>query len=999
MNLKAFFQKNLIHIGVLAFMVLLTIIYFKPQLEGYALKQHDVEQWIGMSNEAKNYRTQTGDEALWTNSMFGGMPTDQISLIYPGNWFKELVDWYNRTIPHPISMVLLHMLSFYVFARLIRLNPLVSLVGAIAFAFASYELIVIQAGHFSKSATVSMLPAIFGAFIYAYRTNRLWGVILSGIFMTIELAMNHLQVTYYFSFILLFTGLYFFYEAIRDKKLKSFAITTVSVIAVYAISAMANSGNIMMTLNYSNYTIRGKNDVSIASDGTKAVNQSNGLDKDYITSWSYGKGETFTFISPYVKGGGTMALADSPFREQIENSDLTTEEINSVLGNNSYWGEQPGTAGPVYLGVVVVLLAFLGLIFLRDKIKWPLFIVAVLAVMLSWGKNFMGLTDFFIENVPGYNKFRTVTMILVLVEMIVPIIGVLFLDQLIKEHEHIREKKKPLLIALGGFFVFLIVVKAVGLSDGYSSTSERSQMDQIKANIEQQVRELDPVQAKTQLNVDITQPQQVSAFADQQAEKYYKDYDNVKEARKQIFHSSMNRSILFVFLAGLLFVFFVFSSSKMAPTILVSGLVVLTLADLLPVSYNYLGNQEDDRGEYKYWVESGLSAYPISTNEGDEQILANELQLNPALKSKVDKAVREGKLLADELGYTGMARNNLINSYRFSALNMNTNYRVFDLNGGFSSSRASYYHKSLGGYHGAKLRNINNIFEFHLSKMNNKVYDILNVKYFLQQGQDGAVMARPNPTAIGPAWLVKRVEQYATPNDEIRALGTQFKLTNAGQGTLLVNQTPMKEATIYGGEKLQYLMQGRDTISVPLSNGITEGMEAMLVMDVNGKTDLVPMMTMSLDTAKSFTPLVALKATNEFKPQEEAVMLQSEAKELTAKQFSGEGTIRMVKYSPNRMVYKANVKGKQLAVFSEIYYPDWKAFVDGKETPIRKVNYLLRGVELSDGDHKIEFVYDKTRYQKANNIARVGSALLVLLIAAGFFVQWRKKKKQPDTTA
>jgi hypothetical protein len=454
----------------------------------------------------------------------------------------------------------------------------------------------------------------------------------------------------------------------------------------------------------------------------------------------------------------------------------------------------------------------------------------------------------------------------------------------------------------------------------------------------------------------------------------------------------MNRTILFVFFAGLLILLFLYSS---IPSIaLAFGILVLTMMDIIPVAYQYLGAQEEGN-KLKYWEEVGLTTYPISSNTADDQIMANELNLNPSLNAKVEKAGREGAQKANDLGYTGLAKKNVVDSYRFSALNFETNYRVFDMNGGFQSNRASYFHKSLGGYHGAKLRNINNLFDFHLSKMNNKVYDMLNVKYFLQQDETGVAMVRPNPSVLGNAWFVQRVEKYATPNDEIRALGSQFKIVNKGQGQFLVNYVQQKESTIYGAEKIQYLIPGRDTIDIPLSNGMTEGTEAMFVMDARGQTNLVPIMTMTMDTAKSFLSLVSITVINEFKPAEEAIMLTSEASKLTASKFSGEGSIKLLSYAPNKLTYSADSKGNQLAVFSEVYYPEgWKAFVDGKEVEIRKVNYLLRGLELTSGKHKIEFIYDNSKYLKVNNVARIGSVLLFILFGITIFYNWKRKKNK-----
>ena len=993
MNVKAFFIKNWIHFAVVAFILILAAIYFKPQVDGYGLKQHDVEQWLGASHETDRFRNNTGEEALWTNSMFGGMPATQISVVYTGNYVKMMSYEYFRMFPGPMGLLILHLIGFYILALFLRINPIIGIVGAVAFSFASYEIVIIQAGHLTKSMATAFMAPMLGAFIYAYRTNRMWGIAWSALFMTLELAMNHVQVTYYFIFVLIFVGIYFFFDSIKEKYFKPFLITTGGLIVAYLIAFAANIGNIALTADYAKNTIRGGNDININPDGTVAKNQSIGLDKDYITQWSYGKGETFTLISPNIKGGGSFAIGGSDFQEIVENSDLSSQEKKVMMSSPAYWGEQPFTSGPTYVGAIVLFFAFLGLVFLKTRLKWALFAATVLAIMLSWGKNFMGLTDFFIDYIPGYNKFRTVTIILVLVELCIPVLGILFLDMLIKERESFKEKKKQFLISIGAFIFVLLVVKFAGLGDNYSSKADFNQLASIEDGIKKQIFNVDPQVLKTQYNVDVSDPAQVDTFVAEQSKQYY-DIDNLKLIRQDIFNSSMNRTILFVFFAGLLILLFLYSS---IPSIaLAFGILVLTMMDIIPVAYQYLGAQEEGN-KLKYWEEVGLTTYPISSNTADDQIMANELNLNPSLKAKVEKAGREGAQKATDLGYTGLAKKNVVDSYRYSALNFETNYRVFDMNvnGGFQSSRASYFHKSLGGYHGAKLRNINNLFDFHLSRMNNKVYDMLNVKYFIQKDESGTDLVRPNPTAMGNAWFIQRVEKYATPNDEIRALGSQFKIANKGQGQFLVNYEQQKEATVYGAEKLQYLIPGRDTIEVQLSNGMTEGTEAMFVMDARGQTNLVPIMTMTMDTAKSFLSLVSIKVMNEFKPAEEAIMLSSEASKLTASKFSGEGSIKLLSYAPNKLTYTADTKGKQLAIFPEVYYPNgWEAFVDGEEVGIRKVNYLLRGLELTSGKHKIEFIYDNSKYLKVNNVARIGSVLLFILFGITIFYNWKKKKNK-----
>ena len=1055
MDIKGFFQKNWMYLAIIGVMFIVIAAFFKPQFDGYAVRQHDVKEWKGMSNETDMYREETGKEAMWSSSAFGGMPTEQISMMYPGNWFKYIVNQYFKIFPNPTGTIFLHFLCFLVFARLLRLNPWVGLLGAIAFSFSSYELIVIQAGHVTKSGAAAFLPALLGAFIYAFRTNRMWGVILSGIFMTFELAMNHVQITYYFLFILLFLGIYFLVEAIQKKTLKNFLITSAGIIGMFILAFVINSGNIILTNDYAKSTIRGGNDVTITPEGTVATNQSSGLDRDYITQWSYGIGESFTFLSPYVKGGASEQLGNSPFAEKIQNSDMSQDEINNALQGYSYWGTQPVTSGPVYIGIIVCMLAFLGLFFMRDKIKWALFAVTILAIMLSWGKNFMkssdffydngptfiaiiailfvglglffaknkikwavitlvivafaltfwrlfgSLTDFFIDHIPAYNKFRAVTIILVLVELTVPVMGILFLNELIKRRQEIIAQKQKVLIVLGAFVTFLIIVKVVGLGDGYTNPAEAKQYAGLSEAYTKQVLSMDP-QMAAQYQIDLTNPQQVQQFVDMQVKSQMDSYNAVKMARKQIFSSSMTRSILFAILGGGLFIIFLFvKNEKSANITLIVGLVLLTFVDMVPVAYNYLGSGDDASGSnYKYWEEKGLAAYPISTTKGDEEIMAAELAQNPSLAAVVNKGKAKGEQKALELEYDGAARANVINSYRFQALNRATNYRVLDFAGAFSSSRASYFHKSLGGYHGAKLRNINNLMDFQISKTNNKVLDMMNVKYFLQSSQQGLDTAIMNPTALGNAWLVRQVREEATPNDEIRALGNKFNAENRGPGVFLVNHMPVKKATIYGGENIQYVVPGvKDTLKVQLASGLAKGQEAMFVIDGKGNTNLVPLMTLQVDTAKSFTSLVYLKVTESFDPSNEALMLPEFASKLSSRKFSGEGSIKLTSSAPNKLTYKADVKGNQLAVFSEIYYPiGWKAYVDGKEVPILKVNYLLRGIQLKGGQSKIEFVYDLPKYATVNTLARIGSILLILVFGFGIYMNWKRKKKHVETT-
>lgn len=913
----------------------------------------------------------------------------QITILYSGNLMQKVVNFYYEVLPWPAGLVLLHMLSFYLMALLFRIRPVIGILGAIAFSFASYELIIIQAGHVAKSMASAYLPLILGAFVYAYRNKSWFGVVLSGVVMSLELTSNHVQVTYYMIFVLLFVGLYFFYEAIKKKEIVSFAKITGGLILAYGLAGVINSPNLILTNDYAKNTIRGTNDITIFPDGTVATNQSKGLDKDYITNWSYGIGETFTLLSPNVKGGGSFVLEGSQFESILDEADLGIQAKTTLKNYPAYWGDQPFTSGPVYIGVVVCLLAFLGLIFIKSGIKWALLAATILAIALSWGKNFMGLTDFFIDYVPGYNKFRTVTIILILVELCIPVLGVIFLDMFIKEKEQIKAKKNLLLGAVSGFFIFLLVVKVIGLKDGYTNESDRSQMANIEESIKKQLLSMDPNELKTAYNLDVTNSAQVKEFVGMQMKSYEQNFEDLKVVRADIFKDSMNRSLLFTFFAGALILLYAFVS--MPPVVLMGGMLVFVVLDMFPVANQYLGKQEIGNN-YKYWEDIGVNKFPVAAREADEQILQWEVQENPKLGTLIDKGEKQAKEKAEKLGIEGLGRMNLINSYRFSELNLATNYRVFDMSGGFNSSHTSYFHKSLGGYHGAKLRNFANLIDFQISKGNNKVFDMMNVKYFINSTENG-LFARPNPSALGNAWLVKRVETYKTPNDEVRALGAQFKLVNDGSGELLVNKKPVKEVLVYGSENIQYVISGKE-IAVPLSNGMSEGMEAVFVMDKNGKTDLVMPQLFENDTARSsFLKLVTIKMENEFKPLEEVVMLEEWENKLSQKSFSGEGNVKMTEYKPNKISYEADVKGKQLIVFSEVFYPEgWTATVNGKETPILKVNYLLRGIEIPDGKHKIELSFDIPKYHTLNKVALIGTIVLLLSLIVIAYFEFKKKK-------
>lgn len=987
MNIGEFFKKNWIHFAIVASFLISMYAYFSVQFEGYRIDQHDVKQHKGMSNEIFYFREISGQEPLWTNSMFGGMPATQISVIYQGNIFQTIVTKFIKLFPSPGGIFLLHLLGFYILGLCLRLKPLIAAFGAFAFAFASYEIVILQAGHNSKAMAVAFTPAVLGAFIMAFRRNWKWGAVLSAVFMSFELAMNHLQVTYYLAFVLFFVGVYFFVEALKDKKFKQFAITTGSIIGAYLIALFINYGNINMTNSYSKYTIRGGNDLAMDVNGDEIQKGSSGLDKDYITHWSYGVDESFTLVSPYVKGSHSAQISRTAFADMVKNSTRTRAEKKEILEAPFplYYGDQPFTSGPVYLGVLVMLLSLLGLILLNDRIKWYLFAVTVLALMLSWGKNFMPLSDFFIDSFPGYNKFRTVTIILVLLELCLPLIGVLLLQKFWEERENLKEKKKLFLIGSGVFMVILFGLKFVGLGDGYSSAEEKVRMEKDNLIAEQTSSIYSmPAQQLAQYGIDKNNKQQMDAVINQQVEAIEGQYEATRDVRSDIYSLSTTRSIVIgIFGIGLLALFFYTNVNSI---IVVLGLIVLQLIDLVPVDRNYLGNMKDEKGKYMNWVEKAKLQYPFAPTPMDQQIMSMELASNPELKKAIDEGEKLGKAKVKELGVKGSDKSRVIESYKFQALNMATDYRVMETDGFWGSSRASYFHKSIGGYHGAKLRSIQNLNEFHISRSNNEVMNMLNIKYIIQ-GQD----VRQNRGALGNAWFVREVDVVATPDEEIRSLGAKLKVSNIGTGKLLLNGKSAQSMDVYDGQQMRYVTNTGDTLNVPLHSGVEKGREGYFVRDVNGQTGYLPKISLDMDST-SFEKLAMLERVYDFDPKSHAVMLEGEAKDLSTQKFSGEGMISLKSYAPNKLEYTSDSKEKQLAVFSEIYYADgWKATIDGKEAKIVKVDYLLRGLEVPAGKHDITFEFSLKQYDTSTLFARIGSGVIILLVI-GLIYMDRKKK-------
>ncbi len=990
MDVKSFFKKNYIHFIAIGLFLIVGYTYFSMQFSGYSLIQHDIESHKGMAAETSYHREVLKENPKWSNSMFGGMPVALISPKNDGNVATTILGMFKTMFNLPMGAFLLHLICFYIFALLLRIKPIIAIVGAFAFAFASYEIIILQAGHNTKSVAVALLPAILGAFIYTFRRNWKIGAILSAFFMALEIASGHPQVTYYMGFLLLFLGIYFAVEAILKKKLKHFAFGTVGIIAAYLLAALTNYSYLTNVNDYAKYSMRGQNDLTISTNG-EAASKDDGLELDYITNWSLDKGETFTFVSPYIRGSHSGSFENSRFEGLEEDLELEGNQAEIGPQLSMYWGNQPGVAGPFYMGVVVVFLALLALLFVRKPITYILFGTAILMLLLSWGKNLMGLTEFFVNNVPMYDKFRTVTIILVIIELCLPVLAILLLQHLYENREEIKINKNirnQFFIASGGFMLLLIILKFSG--SGFSGAADDNVLIRQDQMIRNQIDRMDP-QTAAQNGIDKSNEVQIDQVVERQLEPIQEGIQGAKKMREEMYAKSTTRSILFAFLAiGICSLFFLTSIQS---TYLIAGLGAVILMDLVPVNRNYLGNDESLSGDYLHWMDSELKKFPIATTKADEDIFTMETTENPDLLIPAKKGAEFGKEKAEDLGYEGAGRDRSSDFYRFRGLASATNYRVVDLTSGWNSawnsSRNAYLHKSLGGYHAAKLRRIQNIYDFHLSNNNNAILDMMNVKYIIR----GEKVER-NARALGNAWAVKTVKAFKTPDDEIRALGNSYKLKNLGTGKLLVNGNQEMSKETFAFERVQYIVNQADTLNIGIPNEIKPGVRVVAAIE-NNELRLIDPRALDLDSSGTYTALLEIEGKTTFNPEEEAMMSDEHAKKLSSKTYSGEASIEMTSFNPDKIEYSVDAKGKQLIVFSEVYYPEgWTATVDGKEVDILRVNYLLRALEIKGGKHKVVFAYAPPSSSNRSLFSWIGSILLLLLLGLGLYLSLKPRFSQ-----
>ena len=818
-------------LAVLLFAVLAFAYFFPADIEGRILYRHDASAGRGAGQEGIEYLQKTGERSRWTNALFGGMPTYQMAPSYGStDLLTKVVNAYHLWLPENVWYVFAYLLGFYILLRAFDFRQHLAALGSIIWAFSTYFLIIIAAGHIWKVWALAYLPPMIAGVVLAYRGKYLWGLLLTAVFTAFEINANHVQMTYYYLFIILAMVIAWLVEAVREKQLARFFKATAVCLVGAAIGVCINLSNLYHTWQYSKESMRGKSELVKQNSSNQT---SSGLERDYITQWSYGIGETWTLLIPNTKGGASMPLSQSETAMKHAENDFLP--IYQQIGQ--YWGEQPGTSGPVYVGAFVMMLFILGLFIVKGPMKWALLVATILSILLSWGKNFMGFTDFFIDYVPMYAKFRTVASILVIAEFTIPLLAMLALKKLLSGEIKKEKLKVPLIASfvLTGGIAMLFSLMPSMFFDSFISTSEMHAIQSLPAEY------IQPLVA------------------------------NLTEMRQAVFTADSWRSF-YIILAGT-GVLLAFIYGKLKKEYAIGIIVALCLVDLWTVNKRYLN---------------------------DEMFVPKSEREAPQQKTQTDELI-----LRDQ----------------------NLDYRVLNLaSNTFNENETSYYHKSVGGYHAAKLRRYQEMIEAYINpemqalfkgvseaggdmtQLNGDsicpVLNMLNTRYFILPLQGGQTVPIQNPYAYGNAWFVDKLNYVNNANEEIAAVGKIDLRHQAVADAKFKEQ--LGEATV------------QDTASV----------------------------------------------------------------------------VTITSYEPNRLTYDVNSGKGGVLVFSEIYYPGWEAKVDGQPVELGRVDYILRALNVQPGKHQVELSFFPKSVNLTETIAYIAYVLLILLVAAGVFLEWKRRKTE-----
>jgi hypothetical protein len=831
MEFKKFIRPYFPHFMAVVLFTVLSFAYFYPVLEGKQLRGNDTRVHLINSKEIQDFRDKYDKEPLWTNSIFSGMPAFLISTRYPGNLIKY-VDTVLRQYKMPVSVLFISLLGFYILLVLFGLNPWLAMAGAIAYGFTSFFFQILGAGHNTQAIAMAYMPPLIGSIYYSYRHNVLTGSLLTAFFLALELQANHPQITYYAMMIVLVFGIVEFIFSIRNKTLPRFLKTTAILFIPVLVAIGINFASLYTTYEYGKYSTRGKSDLTGLAQST-----SSGLDKNYILAWSYGIDETLNMLIPNYKGGTSHGFKrDSETMKILRQNKVPAETANSLP---MYWGPQQWTEGPHYVGAIVFFLFITGLILIKGPVKWWLLSATVLSIMLAWGKNFAPLSNFFIDFFPGYNKFRSVTFILVIAEFCIPLLGFLTLRDIFNGSVSRNEIFKAFKISLGvtGGFILLVLI-IPGIAGSFIAEQEKGGYPEW-------------------------------LFAP------------LIEDRKNLLRADAFRSLLFILLfCGVLYAY-ITQKLKAGYFIFAAGLLILI--DLWTVDKRYMNADRFER---------------ISANREFTPTPADKYILSDPSIVRVLNISRQGLTFND-------------------------------------NSPTSYFHHSVGGYHGAKLERYQEFIDTALTS---------NISFLA------------NVFSNSEATTLEELKRDVAASGVLNATYA-FNMLNA-----------------------KYII-------------IDPGSEPLVNDKVLGNAWFVENPVIVENANEEISGL------NNFDPSKEALVDKVFSGQLTSGSYplSPGDTISLASYLPNELVYRYSASGDKLVVFSEIYYPEgWKCFIDGNESSHFRANYILRGMVVPGGDHEIRFSFEPASYITGNKVSLASSVLLILAILGFLAASVYRKNKMKE---
>ena len=788
MYLKIF--KNIVpHVICIIFLASLSLTYFYPVLSNKAILQSDISQFSGMSKQIVDHRIEFDEEPYWLDNAFLGMPSFQVSAIYPFDILR-IIDQFIRFLPRPADYLFLYLLSFYLLIISLNIRYKYALFGAIAFGFSTYLIIILGVGHNTKALALGYMPLVVSGFIMTLNNKHIEGFIITAISLGLQIHSNHYQMTFYTLIMLMFLVAVYLYNSLKKSQSKIFFKSFFVLFSSVIISVLMNAPAILSTMEYSEFSTRSKNEITINPDGSLKESVS-GLDKNYITEYSYGILESINLFVPKFMGGSSAETIkeDSELMSLIKT--LDPQQGQQVYQySKMYWGDQPIVAAPAYIGATVLFVFFLGLLLVKNiNMRW-IMISIVVSLILSWGKNLSFFTDFMIDYFPMYDKFRAVSSIQVILEFCIPFLAVFGLQKFFAKNTDNYLKTRALYFS--------------GLTLGLVSLSLYlfgANLFDFKSNFE--------------------------IFSD-----YPEILNLIIDERKSLLKKDSLRS--FIFVISIFSILFIYSKKFIKKNLAIYSIIVLVIIDLWQVDKQYVNSDQ----------------------------FVNQSSVNSPFKLTIaDKAI----------------------------LQDNSDFRVFEPERGFSNARTSFFHKSIAGYHAAKPKRIQNIYDFYILKNNLDVLNILNVKYIIQNDPDNPLGVTRNPNALGNAWFVDGAVVVENDNQELLSLS-------------------------------------------------------------------------ELDLSKKLVTQNKSLIAREFKLRES-------------------NTITLYSRKANELIYKSSTESSQLTVFSEAFYKNgWQAYVDGIQVDHFRVNYLLRGLILPEGDREVKFNFKPKVVYTGSYISIVAYLILLILM-------------------